>query len=58
MLLTGTDSLTYKIKAEYFYENVYKDKELLDSSNYAEDSRYENSVNDLVVVKTKDETSS
>ena len=40
MLLTGTDSLTYKIKAEYFYGNVYKDKELLDSSNYAEDSRY------------------
>ena len=34
MLLTDTDSLLYKIKAENIYEDFYKDKELFDISNY------------------------
>ena len=33
-LLTDTDSLLYKIKAENIYEDFYKDKELFDFSNY------------------------
>ena len=53
MLLTDTNSLIYKIEAENFYEDFYKDKELLDFISYQKDSkRY----NNLVVDKIKDET--
>ena len=39
-LLTDTDSLIYKTKAENIYEEFYKDKELFDCSNYPKDSKY------------------
>ena len=54
MLLTDTDSIMYKIEAENFYEDINKDKELFDFSNYPKDSKYYNNVNDLVVDKMKD----
>ena len=33
MLLTDTDDLMYKIETENVYEDLYKDKELLNFSN-------------------------
>ena len=53
MLLTDTNSLIYKIEAENFYEDFYKDKELLDFISYQKDSKQ---YNNLVVDKIKDET--
>ena len=38
-LFTETGSLTYEIKSEDVYEDFYKDKHLLDLSNYAKDSK-------------------
>ena len=35
MLLTDTDSLTYKIETENVYENFYKNRGLFDFSNYS-----------------------
>ena len=32
----------FKIKAENVYEDFYKDKELLNFSNYSKDSKYYN----------------
>ena len=57
MLLTDTDNLMYKIETENVYEDLYKDKELFDFSNYAKDSKYRSGANDLFVGKMKDETS-
>ena len=54
MLLTDTNSLIYKIEAEFFYE-VYKDKQLFSSSNYSKESIYYDNSNNLVVGETKDE---
>ena len=55
MLLTDTDCLKYKIKAENVYEDFNKDKELFDVSNYSKDSKYYNNAYDLVVDKMKGE---
>ena len=38
-LFTETGSLTYEIKSEDVYEDFYKDKHLLDLSNYPKDSK-------------------
>ena len=48
MLPRETDSHMYKIEAENIYEDFYKDKELLDFSNYQKDSKYYNNENKLV----------
>ena len=56
MLLTDTDSLTYKIEAENVYENFCKNKELIDFGNYLKYSKYYNNSNNLVISKVKDET--
>ena len=37
MLLTDTDSLMYKMETGNVYEDLYKDKELLDFNNYPKD---------------------
>ena len=55
MFLTDTNSLIYKIEAEFFYEDFYKDKQLFSSSNYSKDSIYYDNSNNLVVGETKDE---
>ena len=56
ILRIDTDSLMYKIKTENVHEEVYKDKELFDFSNYPNDSKCYNDVNNLVIGKMKDET--
>ena len=57
MLLTGTDSLIYKIGTENVQEDVYKDKELFDFSNHVKGSKYCNNSNNLVAGQMKDDTS-
>ena len=37
LLFTDTDSLTYEIKSENFYEDFFKWKDLFDFSNYSKD---------------------
>ena len=49
LLFTDTDSLTYEIKSE----NVYKD--LFDFSNYSKDSTFYDDTNKNVIGKMKDE---
>ena len=57
MLLTDTDSLIHKIEAENLYEDLYKDEEFFDFSNYPKDSKYCSGSNDLVAGKINDEAS-
>ena len=38
LLFTDTDSLTYEIKSENVYEEIFKWKDLFDFSNYSKDS--------------------
>ena len=55
---TDTDSMMYEIKTEEFYENVSKDKEMLDVSNHLPKSKYYyDDSNKVGVCKMKDETS-
>ena len=54
-LFTDTDSLIYDIKTEDGYENFSKDKNCFDFSNYLAKSKYNYDLNELVVVKMKDE---
>ena len=56
MLIRDTDSFIYKIEAENVYEDLHKDKELFNFSNYPIDSTYynnRNSVKDFVGLKSK-----
>ena len=53
MLLTDTDSLTYKIKSENVYEELFKHKHLLDFSNYPEGSKFFYEANKKLLVKWK-----
>ena len=55
MLLTNSDSLMYKIEAENVYKVSYKDKELLNFSNYPKDLKYYRNATNLIVGKMKDE---
>ena len=54
-LLTQTDSLTYEIKSEDFYEKFFKYKHLFDFSNYSKDSKFFDETNKKVIGKMKDE---
>ena len=56
MLLADTDILMCKIETENIYEEFYKDKQLLDFSNYQKNPRYYDDSNNLVVVGMKYET--
>ena len=60
LLFTDTDSLVYEIKTEDVYENFYKNKNLLDFSDYPQDSmelhsKFFDLVNKKVIGKMKDE---
>ena len=57
LLFTVTDSLVYDIKAKDVYEDVSKDKEMFDFSNYSPKSKYFDDSNKLVASKMKDELS-
>ena len=56
LLLADTGSLVYEIKTGDVYENFYKDKYLVDLSNYPKDSKVFDSVNEKVIGKMKDES--
>ena len=57
LLFTVTDSLVYDIKTKDVYEDVSKDKEMSDFSNYSPKSKYFDDSNKLVASKMKDELS-
>ena len=54
-LFTDTDSLTYEIKSENVYKDVFKWKDLFDFSNYSKDSKFYDDSNKRVIGKMKDE---
>ena len=56
MLFTDTDSLTYEIKSEGVYKELFKHKHLVDFSNYPKDSKFYDETNKKVIVKMKDES--
>ena len=56
MLFTDTGSLTYEVKSENFYEKIFKQKDLLDFSNYPKDSKFFDETNKKVIDKMKDES--
>ena len=53
--LLFTESLTYEIKSEKFYEEFFKWKDLLDFSNYSKESKFFDKTNKKVIGKMKDE---
>ena len=60
LLFTDTDSLVYEIKTEDVYENFYEDKDLLDFSDYPQDSmelhsKFFGPINKRVIGKMKNE---
>ena len=55
-LFTDTDSLTYEIKANYMYEDFYKNKDTFDFSEYRENSKFYIVTNKKVIGKLKNET--
>ena len=54
LLFTDTDHLTYEVKLEDFYEEVFKHKHLFDFSNYPEDPKFFDETNKKVICKMKD----
>lgn len=50
---TDTDSLCYEVKTEYMYEDILKDKELFDTSGYAQDHPLFSTRNKKVLGKMK-----
>ena len=54
LLFNDTDHLTYEVKSEDFYEEVFKHKHLFDFSNYPEDSNFFDETNKKVICKMKD----
>ena len=56
-MFTNTDSLTYEIKSENVYEELFKWKDSLDFSNYSKDSRFFDETYQKVSRKMKDEFS-
>ena len=55
LLFTDTDSLTYEIKSENVYQEVFKWKDLFDFSNYSKDLKFFDNANKKVIGKIKDE---
>ena len=55
LLFTDTDSLTYDIKSEDVYKELYKWKDLFDFSNYSKDSIFYDDTNKKVIGIMKDE---
>ena len=56
LLFTDTDSLCYEIKTDDIYEDIWKDKENYDLSDYPSNSKYHDPINKKVLGKFKDET--
>ena len=53
LLFTDTDSLTYEIKSNDVYEELFKHKHLFDFSNYPKDSKFYGEANKNVIGKMK-----
>ena len=53
MLFTDTDSLTYEIKSNDVYEELFKHQHLFDFSNYPKDSKFYGEANKNVIGKMK-----
>ena len=54
LLFTDTESLSYKIKAEDVYNDVWNDKDMFDNSDYLESSSYYCNANKKIIGKFKD----
>ena len=54
-MFTDTDSLFYEIKTDDVYEELLKDKELFDNSDYRKNSAFFFYKNKKVIGKMKDE---
>ena len=54
-LFGDTDSLCYAIKTDDIYEDLYKDRDLFDYSDYSKDSKFHFSESKKVIGKFKDE---
>ena len=55
LLFTDTDGLVYEIETDDVYKDFYEDKDLLDLSNYPQDSNFFDPVNKKVIGQMKDE---
>ena len=55
LLFTDTDSLTYEIEAEDVYKDFWNDKDMVDNSDYPENSQYYCNTNKKVIGEFKDE---
>ena len=55
LLFTDTDSLTYEIKSENVYVEVFKWKDLFGFSKYPKDSKFFDETNKRAIGKIKDE---
>ena len=55
LLFTDTDSLVYEIETDDVYEELYRNKNLFDFSDYRQDSKFFNPANKNVIGKMKDE---
>ena len=56
LLFTDTDSLTYQVKTKDLYEDMKRDEDLYDTSNYPKDHPLFSAKNKKVIGKFKDET--
>ena len=54
-MFTDTDSLTYEVKSENVYEELFKWNDLFDFSNCSKDSKFFDDSNKKVIGKMKDE---
>ena len=54
LLITDTGSLVYETEMDDIYEDFYKNKNLLDFSDYLEDSKYFDPVNKNEIGKMND----
>ena len=54
-MFTDTDSLVYEIETDDVFDDLYKNKNLFDFSNYPKDSKFLDLVNKKVIGKMKDE---
>ena len=55
LLFIETDSLTYKIKSNDVYKELFNQKHLFDFSNYPKDSKFFDEADKKVIDKMKDE---
>ena len=56
LLFTDTDSLTYEVKSDDLYEELFKNKHLFDFSKFPRDSKFSDETNKKIVGKIKDES--